>query len=136
MLSEEKEIGLEILETCKNSGDINVGDRFDGVMYISDLGDRPCVCIGKTEKSRLFVTEDKRCYFTVYYGWGEKGGKLAGVYISGRIHFDKPSGADELRSYINNLKPATSCATAALRHGYKTVAEIYLDALQKLEENE
>ena len=134
MLTEEKKLELEILEICKNSGDIEVGDRFDGVMYNTELGDRPCVCIGKTKSSRLFVTEDKRCYFTVYYGWGEKGGKLAGVYISDRIHFDKPSGADELRSYIKNLKPPTSCATAALRHGYKTVAEIYLEALQKFEE--
>ena len=133
MLSEEKEIELEILEICKNSGDINVGDRFEGVMYNSDLGDRPCVCIGKTNSYRLFVTEDKRCYFTVYYGWGAKDGKLAGVYISGRIRFEKPAGADEIRSYIKNLKPATSCATAALRHGYKTRAEMYLDALQKFE---
>lgn len=136
MLSEEKEIELEIFEICKNCGDVNTGDRFDGVMYNSELDDRPCVCIGKTENSRLFVTEDKLCYFTVSGGWGVKDGKLAGVYISGRIRFEKPAGADELRSYIKNLKPATSCATAALRHGYKTVAEIYLNALQKLEENE
>ena len=135
MLSEEKEIRLEILETCKNSGDINVGDRFDGVMYISDLGDRPCVCIGKTNSYRLFVTEDKLCYFTASDGWGVKDGKLAGVKIGNLLRFDKPSGADELRSYIKNLKPATSCATAALRHGYKTRAEMYLDALQKFEKD-
>ena len=133
MLSEEKEIELEILEICKSSGDVNVGDRFDGVMYNSEFGDRPCVCIGKTNNTRLFVTEDKRCYFTVSGGWGVKDGKLASVDIYGQLRFDKPSGADELRSYIKNLKPATSCATAALRHGYKTVAEMYLDALEKLE---
>ena len=30
MLTKEKELELEILEICKNSGDIEVGDRFDG----------------------------------------------------------------------------------------------------------
>ena len=134
MLSEEKEIELEIFEICKNSGDITVGDRFEGVMYNSDLGDRPCVCIGKTNSYRLFVTEDKLFYFMVSDGWGVKDGKLAGVYISGRIRFEKPAGADEIRSYIKNLKPPTSCVSAARRHGYKTVAEMYLEALQKLEE--
>lgn len=134
MLSEEKEIRLEILETCKNSGDINVGDRFDGVMYISDLGDRPCVCIGKTEKSRLFVTEDKLCYFTVSGGWGVKDGKLAAIDIYGRIRFKKPSGADELRSYISGLKPPTSWSGAMLRYAHMTLARSYLDALQKFEE--
>ena len=104
-------------------------------MYNSELDERPCMCIGKTNSYRLFVTEDKLFYFMVSDGWGVKDGKLAGVYISGRIHFDKPSGADELRSYIKNLKPATSCSSAVLRHGYKTRAEMYLDALQKLEEN-
>jgi hypothetical protein len=69
MLSEQKELEFEILEICKNSGDVNVGDRFDGVMYNSEFGDRPCVCIGKTNNTRLFVTEDKRCYFTVSGGW-------------------------------------------------------------------
>lgn len=134
MLTEKKELELEILEICKNSSDIEVGDRFDGVMYNTELGDRPCVCIGKTKSSRLFVTEDKLCYFTVYDGWGVKDGKLAGVKICSLLRFDKPSGADEIRSYIKNLKPPTSCVSAALRHGYKTVAEIYLEALQKFEE--
>ena len=135
MLSEEKEIELEIFEICKNSGDVNVGDRFDGVMYSRELGDRPCVCIGKTNSYRLFVTEDKLFYFTVSDGWGVKDGKLAGVYISGRIRFEKPAGADEIRSYIKNLKPATSCSSAVYRHGYKTAAEMYLNALQKFEDN-
>ena len=135
MLSERKEQELEILEICKNSGDVNVGDRFDGVMYNSDLVDRPCVCIGKTNSYRLFVTEDKLCYFMASDGWGVKGGRLAGVKIGNLLCFDKPSGADEIRSYIKNLKPPTSCASAALHHGYKTRAEIYLDALQKFEED-
>ena len=134
MLTEEKKLELEILEICKNSGDIEVGDRFDGVMYNTELGDRPCVCIGKTKSSRLFVTEDKRCYFAVYNGWGEKDRKLVAIYISGKLCFDKPSGADEIRSYIKNLKPATSCVSAVYRHEFKTIGEIYLEALQKLEE--
>ena len=134
MLTKEKELELEILEICKNSGDIEVRDRFDGVMYNTELGDRPCVCIGKTKSSRLFVTEDKRCYFTVYDGWGVKDGKLAGVKICSLLRFDKPSGADEIRSYIKNLKPATSCVSAVYRHEFKTIGEIYLEALQKLEE--
>ena len=136
MLSEEKEIRLEILEICKNSGDVNTGDRFEGVMYSSDLGNRPCVCIGKAEKSRLFVTEDKRCYFTVSGGWGVKDGKLAAIDIYGRIRFDNPSGVEELRSYISGLKPPTSWSGAMLRYGRMVTVKSYLNALQKLEENE
>ncbi|MDO4847200.1 MAG: hypothetical protein Q3968_03600 [Clostridiaceae bacterium] len=136
MLSEEKEIELEILEICKNSGDVNVGDRFDGVMYNSEFGDRPCVCIGKTNNTRLFVTEDKRCYFTVSGGWGVKDGKLASVDIYGRLRFDKPSGADEIRNYMNSLKPAKGWSSAMLRYGRMTLARSYLNVMQKFEEDE
>ena len=137
MLTKEKELELEILEICKNSGDIEVGDRFDGFYgykCYDELYDRSFLCIGKRDNVRLFTTMDKLYYFTVSGGWGEKDGKLVAIGIYGMLHFKVPSGADELRNYISSQKPATGYSSAMLRQARINVAENYLEALQKFEE--
>ena len=137
MLTKEKKLEFEILEICKNSGDIEVGDRFDGFYgykCYDELYDRSFLCIGKRDNVRLFTTMDKLYYFTVSGGWGEKDGKLVAIEIYGMLHFKVPSGADELRNYISSLKPATGYSSAMLRQARIKVAENYLEALQKFEE--
>ena len=131
MLSKEYETRLEILEICKNSGDIDVGEHFSGVMYSNELYNKPCVCIGKTERTRLFRTEDRTCYFTVSGGWGEKEGELVEIEIGSFLRFDKPSGIEEIRDYIDNMPAAHSRTGAIVNDSKRKTANMYIKALEK-----
>lgn len=142
MLSEELAIELDILEICKNSGDINVGDSFTGIDvrcmngYSKTFLSKPCYCIGKVgDKKRVFVTDNKRCYFTVSGGWGKKDGVLSFVHLDNDLYFDYPTGINELRDYINNIPAAHSLTGAMISSAKKRRANMYLKALQEYEEN-
>ena len=135
MLNDRERIKYEIFDICNNSGDIEIGETFNGVMNNNKLNDIPCVCIGKTRNERLFRTEDRTCYFTVYGGWGKKDGKLVGIEIGSFLRFDKPAGAEEIREYINNKKHSNSWSGAMARHAETTYTNWYIKALEELEEN-
>ena len=123
MLSEELAIELDILEICKNSGDINVGDSFTGIDvrcmngYSKTFLSKPCYCIGKVgDKKRVFVV-------------------LSFVHLDNDLYFDYPTGINELRDYINNIPAAHSLTGAMISSAKKRRANMYLKALQEYEEN-
>ena len=133
MLSENERIKYETFEICKNSGDVEIGETFHGVMNDTELNNRPCVCIGKLGDERLFGTEDRTCYFTVSDGWGKKDGRLVGMHIGNFLRFDKPSGIEEIRAYIKNREHPNSPNGATLRFGEKAMARMYIEALATLD---
>lgn len=59
MLSKEKIFENKTYEICKNSGDINVGDHFKGILVKDDLCElskKLCTCIGKINVRKYFKT--------------------------------------------------------------------------------
>ena len=142
MLSKEKADELEIFEICRNSGDIKIGDCFTGInkkcmkYYSKAFLKKPCRCIGKVDdKQRIFVTEDKRCYFTVSDGWGEKNGVLTFVHLDNDMFFENPTGINELRDYIDSIPPAKSWISAMSGFSRRSWANRYLKALEEYEIN-
>ena len=136
MLPKAEVIKNEIYEICKNTPDVEIGQKFSGVMYNDELGDRPCRCIGKYyDFERLFVTEDRLCYFIASDGCGEKDGKIYAVDICGQLRFEKPTDLDGLKAFVKNFSHADSFVGAVRRHTEKIVAERYIEALEELEEN-
>ena len=145
MLAKDRMEELAILEICKNSGDIDVGDCFIGIDercmngYSKTFLSKPCYCIGKVDdKKRIFVTENKRCYFTVSGGWGEKDGVLTFVHLDNDLCFDYPTGINELRNYVDNIPDIPnrqSWTGAMINSSKKRMANMYLKALQEFEEN-
>ena len=136
MLSNDKRIQYETFEICKDSGDVEIGETFNGVMNDTALNNEPCVCIGKLGDERLFRTEDRTCYFTVSDGWGKKDGRLVGMHIGNFLRFDKPSGIEEIRAYIKNREHPDSPNGATIGFGERAMARMYIDVLGQLEEDE
>ena len=107
MLSERKEYRDKIYEICKNGGDVNINDHFTGVIFSeSALYDRsyasmPCKCIGKIDSSeRVFLTDDKLCYFSVTDGWGEKDGYLVALEQGFVFRHDIPMELEDLKAFV------------------------------------
>ena len=142
MLSKEKADEFEVFEICKNSRDINIGDSFIGInkrcmrCYSKAFLKKPCRCIGKVDdKQRIFVTDDKRCYFTVSGGWGEKNGVLSFVHLDNDMFFENPTGVNELRDYIDNIPPSKSWIRALSNHSRRSWATKYLETLEEYEKS-
>ena len=118
MLSKRKEYQNEIYMACQKSGDVNINDRFKGVRFLGSVffekyyETTPCVCIGKIGSSeRVFLTEDKLCYFSVTGGWGEKDGFLVALSQGFEFKHDKPMEIDDLKKLISNLPEAHGFAS-------------------------
>jgi len=135
MLSDREKIKYEIFEICNNSGDVEIGETFNGVINNNRLKDKPCICIGKNNNERLFRTEDKTCYFTVYGGWGKKDSKLVGIEIGSFLCFDRASGVEDIREYIKNKKQTNGWSGAMGRFVEITYSNNYIKALEEFEEN-
>lgn len=109
MLSKRKEYQNEIYRICQKSGDVNTNDRFNGVRFFDSVlyekyyETMPCVCIGKIDNSeRVFLTEDKLCYFSVTGGWGEKDGFLVALSQGFEFKHDTPMELDDLKKFVSN----------------------------------
>ncbi len=133
MLNDRERFKYEIFEICKNSGDVEIGETFNGVMNNNRLNNKSCVCIGKNNNERLFRTEDQTCYFTVFGGWGKKDGKLVGIEIGSFLHFDKPSGVEDIREYIENKKQTNGWSGIMGRFVEISFTNKYIKALEELE---
>ena len=109
MLSKRKEYQNEIYEICKKSGDVSINDRFRGVqfsesaLYDKYYAETPCVCIGKIGSSeRVFLTDDKLCYFSVTNGWGAKDGYLVALEQGFIFKHDVPMEIEDLKEFVAN----------------------------------
>lgn len=123
MLSKRKEYRDEIYEICKKSDDVNVNDHFTGVLFSeSELYDKsyasmPCKCIGKIGSSeRVFLTDDKLCYFSVTDGWGEKEGSLAALGQGFVFRYDTPMELEDLKAFVADPPEAHGFAANMKRH--------------------
>lgn len=118
MLSKRKEYENEVYKICQKSGDINVNDRFAGVKFmLSVINDEyyshlPCICIGKIDNSeRVFVSEDKLCYFSVTSGWGQKDGYLVALNKGFEFKHDIPMELNDLKKFVSNPPEAHGFAS-------------------------
>lgn len=109
MLSKRKEYQNEIYEICKKNGDVSINDRFRGVqfsesaLYDKYYAEMPCVCIGKIGSSeRVFLTDDKLCYFSVTNGWGAKDGYLVALEQGFIFKHDVPMEIEDLKEFVAN----------------------------------
>ncbi len=134
MLSKEKIFEHTTYEICKNSGDINVGDHFEGILVKDDyfeLAKKPCMCIGKiNDTERVFRSDDKLCYFSVKDGWGKFNGYLAALNTGLFLRFNTPTDLNGVRELINNPPPAKSMNGKILRHAEITDAKKIIEAVE------
>ena len=138
MLSERKKKEMEMFTICQTSGDININDRFNGTRYLTPVlfdeyyAKTPCICIGKIGNSeRIFVTEDKLCYFSVTYGWGEKDGFLVVLNQGFEFKHDQPMGINELKEFVTN-PPETHGFASHMKVGLEiTNAKLIIQLLEK-----
>ena len=137
MLSKRKEYRDEIYEICKKSGDVNVNDHFTGVIFSeSALYDRsyasmPCKCIGKIGSSeRVFLTDDKLCYFSVTDGWGEKDGYLAALGQGFVFRHDTPMELEDLKAFVAEPPEAHGFAANIKRCAEIRIAKTIISILE------
>ena len=133
MLSKEKTFEDTIYEICKSSGDIEVGQRFNGVLVANDsyeLSKKPCTCIGKIGVTeRIIRTDDMLTYFSVKDGWGETDSCLAALGTGFVLNFTTPTDLDDLKKFADNPPPAKSTNGAILRQGKTDAAKKVLEAV-------
>ena len=135
MLSKEKMILKAISETCKNSGDVEIGEHFKGVLVPNDsyeLSNKPCTCIGKYyDTERFFRSDDMRYYFSVKDGWGEADGYLAALTTGFVLKFTKPTDYNDLKEFVETSPPAKSANGAIAQKAKRTAAKKVLEAIKK-----
>ena len=104
--------------------------------YSKAILKKPCRCIGKTDDKRIFVTEDRRCYFTISDGWGEKNGILTFVHLDNDMFFENPTGINELRAYVDSIPPAKNWIRALSNYSRRSWATRYLETLEEYEKSQ
>ena len=137
MLSKRKEYRDKIYEICKKSGDVNINDHFTGVLFSgSELYDKPyasmpCKCIGKIGSSeRVFLTDDKLCYFSVTDGWGEKEGSLAALGQGFVFRHDIPMELEDLKAFVAEPPEAHGFAANIKRCAEIRIAKTIISILE------
>lgn len=113
MMSKRKMYESKIYTICQTSGDVNINDRFNGVKFMLSVfhaeyyAKTPCICIGKIgDSERVFVTEDKLCYFSVTDGWGVNDGYIFALNLGFEFKHDKPMGIYEIKEFVANTPEA------------------------------
>lgn len=139
MLSKRKEYQDEIYEICKKSGDVNINDRFkevrffESVLYDKTYVEIPCVCIGKIGGSeRVFLTEDKLCYFSVTAGWGENDGYLVALNQGFVFKHYTPMDLEDLKAFVANPPEAHGFAANIKRCAETGIAKTIISILENL----
>ena len=137
MLSKRKEYRDEIYEICKKSDDVNVNDHFTGVLFSeSELYDKsyasmPCKCIGKIGSyERVFLTDDKLCYFSVTDGWGEKDGYLVALGQGFVFRHDIPMELEDLKAFVADPPEAHGFAANMKRCAEIRIAKTIISILE------
>ena len=137
MLSKRKEYQDEIYEICKKSGDVSINDRFKGVqfsesaLYDKSYTEMSCVCIGKIGGSeRVFLTDDKLCYFSVTDGWGEKEGSLAALGQGFMFRYDTPMELEDLKVFVAELPKIHGFAANMKRCAEIRIAKTIISILE------
>ncbi len=95
MLSESAIERKRIYEICEQSGEIEPGDTFCGLVTAQDISimmtpmpREKLICCGKiSDDELLFRTDDGRWYFSLCGGWGSSDGMLYGLYVGIRYNF-------------------------------------------------
>lgn len=138
MLSKRKEYQNEIYEICQKSGDVSINDRFRGVrfsesaLYDKSYAEMPCVCIGKIGGSeRVFLTDDKLCYFSVTDGWGENDGYLVALNQGFVFRHDISMELEELKVFVADPPEAHGFAANMKRCAEIRIAKIIISILEK-----
>ena len=138
MLSKRKEYQNEIYEICQKSGDVSINDRFKGVqfsesaLYDKSYAEMPCVCIGKIGGSeRVFLTDDKLCYFSVTDGWGENDGYLVALNQGFVLRHDISMDLEELKEFVADPPEAHGFAANMKRCAEIRIAKIIISILEK-----
>ena len=138
MLSKRKEYQDEIYEICKNSGDVNINDRFKGVrfsesvFYDKSYASIPCVCIGKIGGSeRVFITDDKLCYFSVTGGWRVTDGYLVALNRGFVFKHDIPMELEDLKEFVANPPETHGYAANMKRCTEIRIAKNIINILEK-----
>ena len=137
MLSKRKEYRDEIYEICQKSGDVNINDHFTGVIfsesafYDRSYASMPCKCIGKIGSSeRVFLTDDKLCYFSVTDGWGEKDGYLAALGQGFVFRHDTPMELEDLKAFVAEPPEAHGFAANIKRCAEIRIAKTIISILE------
>jgi len=137
MLSERKEYRDKIYEICKNGGDININDHFTGVkfpeskLYDESYVSMPCKCIGKIGSyERVFLTDDKLCYFSVTDGWGEKDGYLVALEQGFVFRHDIPMELEDLKVFVAEPPEAHGFAANIKRCAEIRIAKTIISILE------
>ncbi len=142
MLSKRKEYQNEIYEICQKSGDVSINDRFRGVqfsesaLYDKFYAEKPCVCIGKIGGSeRVFLTDDKLCYFSVTDGWGKKDGYLVALNQGFVFRLDTPMELEDLKEFVADPPEAHGFAANMKRCAEIRIAKTIISILEKSSES-
>ncbi len=137
MLSKRKEYRDEIYEICQKSGDVNINDHFTGVIlseskvYDKSYASMPCKCIGKIGSSeRVFLTDDKLCYFSVTDGWGEKEGCLVALEQGFVFRHDIPMELEDLKVFVAEPPEAHGFAANMKRCAEIRIAKTIISILE------
>lgn len=95
------------------------------------------MCLGKPDEfRRIFVTDDRRRYFSVCNGWGKRDGKLVALNITDELIFEGPMGVKELREYIDDIPHASGLYENIFRDMKIKYIEQIIGFLQETEADE
>ena len=140
MLSKEKMFKNAITETCKNSGDVETGEHFKGVLVPNDsyeLAKKPCTCIGKYyDTERFFRSDDMRYYFSVKDGWGEADGYLAAINTGFVLEFTAPTDYNDLKEFAQSPLYAKSANGAIAQKAKRNAAKKVFEAVKNSSKQE
>ena len=140
MISKEKMILKAISEMCKNSGDVETGDHFKGVLVpydLYELSKKPCICIGKYyDTERFFRSDDMRFYFSVKDGWGETDGYLAALTTEFVLKFTAPTDFNDLKEFAESTLPANSTHGAIAQKAKRIAAKKVIESVKNCSKRE
>jgi hypothetical protein len=139
VLAKKEKLKNEVFEICKNSPDIDIGDRFKGVISADSSNcydNKHCHCIGKVnDENRVLFTDDMLSCFSVYGGWGEKGGFLYTLGIGNQMNFGQRMDIRKLELYVENMPKPLGMYTAMNQQFAKEYIRQIICYLQELKEN-
>ena len=91
----------------------------------------PCKCIGKIDSSeRVFLTDDKLCYFSVTDGWGEKDGYLVALEQGFVFRHDIPMELEDLKAFVADPPEAHGFAANMKRCAEIRIAKTIISILE------
>ena len=103
----------------------------ESALYDKFYAEKPCVCIGKIGGSeRVFLTDDKLCYFSVTDGWGEKDGYLVALEQGFVFRHDIPMELEDLKAFVAEPPEAHGFAANTKRCAEIRIAKRIISILE------